>query len=109
MANIYKTKSSLNTGIKLIVIAVLVAFIIYAVWYMADTLARSQNEEALAATKKAIVKSAVQCYALEGQYPTGIKYLEDNYGLTLDREKYIYHYESIGANMVPDVKVYPLN
>lgn len=108
MAKIYKSKSTLNTAIKLIVIAILAAFIIYTVWYMADALARSQDEEALAATEKAIVKSAVQCYALEGQYPTGIKYLEDNYGLTLDRTKYVYHYESIGANMVPDVKVYPL-
>lgn len=109
MANIYKSKGGARHNITIAVIIVLAAFIIYCVWYMADTLSNAQNEEALAATEKAIVKSAVQCYALEGQYPTGIKYLEDNYGLTLDRTKYVYHYESIGANMVPDVKVYPLN
>lgn len=108
MSKIYKSKSTFTIAIKLAIIVVLAVFIIYAVWYMADALERSQNEEALMATENAIVKSAVQCYAIEGQYPSGLEYLEENYGLSLDRERYIYHYESVGANMVPKVKVFPV-
>ncbi len=109
MAKIYKSKGNIKSIISLVLIVVLAAVIIYCVWFVADTLKHTQDEETLAATEKAIIKSAVQCYALEGQYPTGIAYLEDNYGLTLNRDKYVYSYESIGANMVPIVKVYPLN
>lgn len=108
MAKIYKSKSNIKSTMTILVVIILAVFAIYCVWYVADSLSRTQDEETLAATEKAIIKSAVQCYALEGQYPTGIKYLEDNYGLTLDREKYVYHYESVGANMVPQVNVYPL-
>lgn len=109
MARIYKSKHEAKSIASIILIVVLAVFIIYCVWYAADMLQRSQDQEALAATENAIIKSAVQCYALEGQYPTGLAYLEENYGLTLNREKYVYHYESIGANMVPVVKVYPLS
>lgn len=109
MARIYKSKGTARKAISLILLIALAVFIIYCVWFVSDTLMRTQDEEALAATENAIIRSAVQCYALEGQYPTGIKYLEDNYGLTLNRDKYVYHYESIGANMVPVVKVYPLS
>lgn len=108
MARIYKSKSNLKSAFTILVVFVLAVVAIYCVWYVAESLSKTQNEETLAATEKAIIKSAVQCYALEGQYPTGIKYLEDNYGLTLDREKYVYHYESVGSNMVPQVSVYPL-
>ena len=108
MAKIYKSKNDKKTIVSLILIIILAVFIIYCVWFTADTLKRTQDEEALAAAENAIIKSAVQCYALEGQYPTGIEYLEKNYGLTLNRDKYVYSFESVGANMVPIVKVYPL-
>lgn len=109
MAKIYKQRSNIRKTLTIILMVALIVTVIYGVWSMAESLERTQNQETLAATENAIVRSAVQCYALEGQYPTGIKYLEDNYGLALDREKYIYHYESIGANMVPVVKVFPLD
>lgn len=109
MAKIYKSKSETRQIISLVLIVIFAVVIIYGIWYAAETLNKAQNEETMAATEKAIVKSAVQCYALEGQYPTGLKYLEDNYGLVLNKEKYVYHYESIGANMVPIVNVFPLD
>lgn len=53
-----------------------------------------------------IRKYAVQCYALEGSYPESIQYLEKNYVLTLDKDKYVYHYKFIGSNMMPEVYVF---
>ena len=108
MARIYKSKGETKTIISLILIVIIAIVIIYAVWFIADSLQSTQDQEALTATKNAVMKSAVQCYAIEGQYPTGLSYLEENYGLTLNKEKYVYHYESIGANIVPIVDVYPL-
>jgi hypothetical protein len=51
----------------------------------------------------------VQCYSLEGRYPPDLAYLEKNYGLTLDKGKYVYHYRTIGENMMPRIDLLPLN
>lgn len=56
-----------------------------------------------------IRKSAVHCYALEGYYPESLHYLETNYGITYDHKKYVVSYEIIGENMMPDIRVIPLD
>ena len=58
--------------------------------------------------ESSILRSAVHCYALEGFYPDSLGYLEDHYGLTYDRDKYVVSYEIIGSNLMPDVSVIPL-
>ena len=57
-----------------------------------------------------IRKAAVQCYALEGEYPPTLEYLCDNYGVILDESKYYYFYSAaFSSNMMPDVVVLPKN
>ncbi len=58
-------------------------------------------------TEQAVRRAAVECYAIEGYYPPSITYLEDHYGLMLDTDKYIYHYRSVGSNLMPEIKVFP--
>ncbi len=53
-----------------------------------------------------IKKYAIQCYAAEGSYPPDLKYLEDNYGLILNKEHYFYYYEAFSSNFMPDISVY---
>lgn len=53
----------------------------------------------------AINHSIVQCYALEGRYPESTGYLEKNYGITYDKDKFFIDYEIIGANIMPEVTV----
>ncbi|MBC7959190.1 MAG: hypothetical protein H7X94_04910 [Vallitaleaceae bacterium] len=53
-----------------------------------------------------VQKYVVQCYAVEGSYPADLYYLEENYGLILDEEKYIYDYEVFASNVMPDIEVY---
>ncbi|GHU67848.1 hypothetical protein AGMMS49983_19670 [Clostridia bacterium] len=83
-----------------------VIIILILIYWALGSLGTTQEEKQIEIAQDAIVKAAVQCYALESRYPTGLKYLEDNYGLTLDTDKYIYHYRTIGSNMVPEVRVY---
>jgi hypothetical protein len=54
---------------------------------------------------EAIERAARQCYALEGAYPPTLEYLEENYGLMLDRDRFHYLYEVIGSNIHPIVEV----
>ena len=48
----------------------------------------------------------MQCYAIEGFYPQSLSYLEDKYGLYLDRENYIIDYRFTGSNIMPDITVF---
>lgn len=53
----------------------------------------------------AVVRAIVQCYAIEGMYPPDIAYLEANYGLAFDHDRFIVHYEVFAANILPDITV----
>ncbi len=53
-----------------------------------------------------VISYVAQCYALEGAYPPDLQYLADNYGLQLDTEHYIYHYDMYASNIMPDVRVF---
>lgn len=58
--------------------------------------------------KSTIERYAIQCYASEGSYPPSLEYLEANYGLQLNRDRYLYYYEIFAANVIPDIRVIPL-
>ncbi len=55
--------------------------------------------------ENAIKEAIVQCYALEGSYPPSIDYLAKNYGIIINRDRYIYHYEIYVSNMKPVLSV----
>ena len=53
-------------------------------------------------------KAVVSCYALEGAYPSSVQYLEENYGLTYDKDKYAIGYVAFASNIMPDMQVIEL-
>ena len=55
--------------------------------------------------KETVEKYAIQCYASEGSYPPNIEYLEKEYGLIVDRDKYIYDYEIFASNIMPYITI----
>ncbi|MDF2677580.1 MAG: hypothetical protein K0Q97_1905 [Bacillota bacterium] len=65
-----------------------------------------KEEEQLNILKDAITRSAVQCYAIEGMYPPNINYLIENYGLSVNEEKYVIYYSVFASNIMPEVEVY---
>ncbi len=54
---------------------------------------------------EAIHKDIVHCYAVEGMYPPNLAYMEEHYGLTYDHDKFLVDYETIGANIMPNVSI----
>ena len=91
---------------KMIIAAAVFAVIL---WGLGDALSRTsdqiRNEEAQLIEQR-IEQAAVLCYALEGSYPKDVHYLEQNYGVVIDDEKYNVFYQSLGSNMKPEVQVY---
>ena len=68
-------------------------------------LGRQTDSEHMKIAAEAIERAARQCYALEGAYPPTLEYLEENYGLMLDRDRFHYLYEVIGSNIHPIIEV----
>ena len=78
-----------------------IAIFIYATGEMS---VRSTAEGAIT-LGNAIQRASVQCYAIEGRYPSSIDYLVENYGLQIDDKKYAVFYEGFASNIMPDITV----
>jgi hypothetical protein len=108
MARVFREKRS-YWALKLLVFVAALAALVVLVWNVASSLDKSQQDESMKMDKEAVVRAAVQCYSLEGRYPPDLDYLEENYGLTLDRDKYVYHYLTVGENIMPRIDLLPLD
>lgn len=64
--------------------------------------AQAEGEKAL---KEALTRATVQCYAIEGRYPPSIGYLEENYGILVDKERYSVLYSGFASNVMPEITV----
>lgn len=71
---------------------------------VSDTTIAKQQES----LETALNRSITQCYAVEGMYPPSLNYLQEHYGLSYDKNKFMIDYQSIGANLMPEVVVLPV-
>ena len=67
------------------------------------------DENEVKTLRTSIDKAIVNCYAIEGAYPESIEYIEEKYGVVIDRDKFIVIYEILGPNVLPNVIVKPFN
>lgn len=70
---------------------------------------KKSDAESFKILSDAIIRSAVQCYAIEGFYPPNIEYLEENYGLLVDHDKYFISYSVFASNIIPEVDLFQKN
>lgn len=84
-----------------------VIFILMIFWLVSGVLNASSAVEANALdnVKTTIENGVTMCYAIEGAYPESIEYLTENYGVVIDSERYIVHYECFAANIRPTITV----
>ena len=68
----------------------------------------SSRAEGIRLLEEGVMRAAVQCYAIEGVYPESIKYVEDRYGIYIDRTRYAVHYRIFASNFLPDITVLEL-
>lgn len=83
--------------------AVIVA--IALTWIAADAVGAALREQGELSVRNAILNSAKQCCAIEGSYPQRLSYLEQNYGLVINRNDYAITYEVFADNVMPNVVV----
>ena len=86
-----------------IAVAVLVIFV--GSWAAFSKMNEGLQEQAELSIRNAILNSAKQCCAIEGSYPSSLRYLEENYGLVVNHDRYAITYEAFAANVMPSVVV----
>ena len=65
----------------------------------------SSSAEGLRILEDSIRRAVVMSYAIEGRYPASIEYIEENFGIYIDRTKYVVHYSIFASNILPDITV----
>ncbi len=53
----------------------------------------------------ALRRAIVTCYAVEGRYPPSLDYIDQNYGVSVDKSRYAVFYDAFAANVMPTVRV----
>ena len=92
----------------LLMIVFIVAIVVIMMYGTSGISGQVQSDQAQFLSD-AVRRSAVQCYSLEGRFPENVSYLEVNYGLIIDRERYAVYYESMGDNILPQIRVVSLS
>lgn len=91
---------------RLAVVWVIVAIIAVVLIIPAAVSARKEEtQESVRSITETVQERALQCYVIEGAYPSSLSYLEENYGLTLNQEDYLVVYKPVAENLPPDVRV----
>ena len=91
---------------KFITVCILAALLITAV-VLAGALRRDESEIKAQAEsmEEAIRERALQCYVIENAYPQSLAYLEENYGLTVNKKDFQIIYTPFAENLPPDIRV----
>ena len=63
------------------------------------------SRQAIESLRQNVLEAAVQCYAIEGSYPTGMDYLEMNYGVRYNAARYEVTLNSEAPDKLPEVSV----
>ena len=94
-----------NPLLYVLALALAVAIFVMGYRFFDNYYSKDNDEESIAAIKASVERAALQCYVVEGAYPVDLKYLEDNYGLMINTEKYYVVYDAYAENQLPDIRV----
>lgn len=96
--------SGRRSGRALLSAAVFV-LVLVLFWQSASTLSERTVQEQKDTLESALQRAAVYCYSIEGAYPENLEYLEKNYGITYDKDRFFVDYQILGSNLMPEITV----
>ncbi len=101
-----KKKTGAADIIKVLIPVLFFTLITVSIVLGLKNVSETSDSESIRIMEQNLRRATVQCYAIEGRYPPNLEYLAANYGVILNAEKYIYHYRTMGANLMPDIAVF---
>ena len=109
MRNIWNHSNRIDinpgTVIAILILLLVIMWSVYGINNATDINKDQQKVE----LENSIRKTVTLCYAIEGSYPQNIDYLIDNYGLIVDKDRYVIHYEIFASNIAPEIEVFDFN
>lgn len=109
MRNIFNGEQKFSKTLKQFVIPVLTFAAVFAgIIFLNNSLSDSYEKNELNYTKSAIMRSLTQCYSIEGKYPETFDYLQKNYNISVNEQKYVVHYKYQGKNLIPEIAVFSI-
>ncbi len=100
---LYKKQSR---GRRAIVVSVVVFVLLVAlIWSLIGQTSSRVGTEQTVNLKNALLRASVTCYAVEGRYPPTLEYLTENYGVAIDKTRFIVMYDVFSQNIMPDIQV----
>lgn len=109
MRNRFQKQTKIKSKITFLIPIAICIIMAATLWNSSSRIFSETKKRQEESTKSAVIKGAVQCYAVEGRYPESLSYLEQHYGVSYDKDKFIVSYEVIGSNRMPQVTVIALN
>ncbi|MCE5188043.1 MAG: hypothetical protein LLF75_02500 [Eubacteriales bacterium] len=101
--HLYEKNHKTHTGL-LLAGAVFVALMLLFAGSL-FTAARQSAERETEVLDRALRRAIVTCYAVEGRYPPSLAYIDQNYGVSVDKDRYAVFYDAFAANVMPTVQV----
>ena len=98
-----RIQESMNFSVLFFVL-VIIAFL-FGISFISSTSSKDQKD----ILTDAVSKDIIHCYAIEGYYPPSLAYIEEHYGLTYDKSKYMVDYVPVGDNIMPSVTIVEIN
>mgnify|MGYP003290655336 CR=1 FL=1 len=92
---------------KALILVSVAATVLLLVWFFSALfyLQDGQTREGRQQLEEALRRASVACYAAEGIYPPSLSYLEQHYGVQIDKERYTVFYEVFADNLMPEITV----
>lgn len=100
-------KKEKRTGAGYFLSVLVLLLVLFFFLAFSRSVAEKTGEEKLNALTEAVRRASIQCYAIEGRYPPSVEYLEDHYGISIDRDKYYVFYDGWASNIMPDITILP--
>lgn len=66
---------------------------------------KNSSEEETRVLTESLNRAVITCYSIEGSYPQSLKYLTDNYGISINEDKYVVYYDIFASNIMPEITV----
>ena len=108
-----KRKNIFRKGIGDVIRIMVTPVIFTAIMIGMITYGLQQTEEAnraegLRILEDSIRRAVVTAYAVEGRYPANLAHIENNYGVFIDRTRYVVHYTVFSSTIMPNISVFEL-
>ena len=105
--NIYK-KSAFDVLRSALVPIIFTIIVMGLIMFGLKQTEESSRLEGKRILEESVRRAVVINYAVEGRYPGSVAEIEENYGIFIDRSKYILHYSIFASNIMPDIAVFEL-